>query len=72
MSVETGVGKITAAIESGRRAAASIDYGPVKSLSTISLEQGKVISDTNNIPSDSSIFLFGLDKWGSTNKKVSS
>lgn len=72
MPVETNIGKITSAIEAGRRAAASIDYGPIKSLNTISLEQGKIISDANNIPSDANIFLFGIDKWGNTSKKSTS
>ena len=72
MSSEIDISKIVAAIEAGRRAAASVDYGPIKSSETSYMEQGRLLSDLNNIPSDNSLFLFGSHSWGNVNKKVSS
>ncbi len=70
MAVQTNIGKIGAAIESGRRAAASIDYGPIKGLNTIASEQGIIVGDWQFSPSDSTIFLFGFDTWAIPNKMV--
>lgn len=72
MSVEVDIGKIVAAIEAGRRAAASIDYGPAKSSEILYIEQGRLVSDLNNISSDNSLFLFGSHSWGDTSKKATS
>lgn len=72
MAVNSHIGQIASAIEAGRRAAASIDYGPIKDLSTINSINLRNIGDFHNNEAPSDLFLFGLDKWGSTNKKVSS
>lgn len=70
MAVDNHIEKIYSAIEAGRRAAASIDYGPIRTLDTISTEQNRFIADWQTVPDDPTIFLFGLDKWGDPTRKV--
>ena len=70
MSVQTNVGKITTAIEQGRRAYASIDFGPIKSADIISAEQEGIIADWQNTPDDPNLFLFGIHTWADPSRKV--
>lgn len=70
MAVNAHIGQIASAIEAGRRAAASVDYGPINDLATINSTNLRNIGDFHNNEAPSDLFLFGLDKWGGTNKKV--
>lgn len=72
MPVNANVGKISSAIADGKRAAASIDYGPIRDLSTINTINNREIGDFHNNSNPSDLFLFGLHDWGDTSKKVSS
>jgi hypothetical protein len=70
MAVNAHIGQIASAIEAGRRAAASVDYGPIKDLSTINTINLRNIGDFQNNAAPSDLFLFGSHKWGDTSKKV--
>ena len=71
MSVKTNVGQIAAAIESGKRAAASIDYGPIKDLSTIDFINRRVIGDWQNLSVPDNSIVWGTSVCGDSNEKVS-
>ena len=70
MAVRTNIGKVGAAIEAGRRAAESIDHGPISLLSTVHANQNRFIADWHNVPTDNSIFIWNAHVWGSTTQKV--
>jgi len=70
MPVQSNIGKVAAAIEAGKRAAASIDIGPVQTLDVVQWNQTKFISDWQNDPMDSSIFVWGVDTWALPSLKV--
>lgn len=71
MPLQTDIGKVAAAIESGRRAASSVDYGPIRTLDVIKSDQlNRFPADWHLMPDNPNIFLFGLDKWGDEDQRV--
>ena len=70
MSVKTNIGKISAAIESGKRAAASIDYGPITDLAAIGAINNRFIGDWQNPTGDEDVFIFGVHNWADPRVKV--
>ena len=70
MTVRTNVGQIASAIEAGRRAAASIDYGPIRDIPTISSINNRNVGDFGNAPTNPNAFIFGISKWGDTTLRV--
>jgi len=70
MPVKTHIGQISSAIEAGKRAAASIDYGPIQTLDVIHSDQIRFISDWQNDSMDPTIFIFGVHKWALPSLKV--
>jgi len=67
MAVNSNIGKITAAIEAGRRAFASIDFGPSI---PVNIRENKELFSDFQFNSDQGLFLFGVDKWGDSKLKV--
>lgn len=64
------VGQIASAIEAGKRAAANVDYGPIRDLASIDVSNNKCIADWQNAPGDKDTFIFGVHKWADTRLKV--
>jgi hypothetical protein len=70
MTVRINVGRLGAAIEAGKRASESIDYGPTNQLATVHYNQNRFIADWHNVDTDADLFIWNIDTWGSTTKKV--
>jgi hypothetical protein len=70
MAVNSNIGKVSAAIEAGRRAAAAIDYGPSQDMATQVYNLNKTMGDWQNNNDNPDLFLFGLDKWADPSRKV--
>ena len=68
MAVRTNLGKITAAIQEGRRAFDRVDFGP-EIPSYITDTEG-TISDWGAQTINSNIFIAGVHNWGDTTLRV--
>ena len=68
MPVRTDIGKISSAIEAGRKAASMIDYGPT--VSSVVSDNRVYYGDFHFEDLNEDIFVFGFHKWGDSTKKV--
>ena len=68
MAIRGNIGKISAAIEEGRKAFQNVDFGPVIPDAITSIED--TISDWQAQVIDPSIFVFGVHKWAYPTLKV--
>lgn len=68
MSVKTNIGKISAAIEAGRRAYDAIDKGPV--VSSHVLDTKELFADWQLIDAPNDAFIAGVHNWADPSKKV--
>lgn len=71
MILRTNVGKVAAAIESGKRAAQAIDYGPINTLSSTSAKQSRIIADWHEVNNDAGLFIWGISDWQDNTLRVS-
>lgn len=70
MAVRLNIGKITNAIQEGRRAYSNIDFGPeIPSSISIPNEDG-IVSDFGIQQTNPDIFIAGISKWARPNLKV--
>jgi len=68
MAVRTNIGKITAAIQEGRRAFNTVDFGPVIPSSIQNTEYA--VADWGVDAVDPNIFIAGVHKWATPNLRV--
>ncbi len=64
------VGQIASAIESGKRAAASIDHGPILDSASVNITNNRFVADWQNSNGDKDTFIFGVHKWADQTLKV--
>jgi hypothetical protein len=68
MAVRTNLGKIKSAIQEGRRAFSTIDFGP-EIPSVITYEE-RAVSDWGAQIIDPNLFVAGVHNWGDTTLRV--
>jgi len=69
--IRSDLGKIGAALQAGRNAAANIDFGPIKSLEVINNQNNKPIADWHNEAPVTGQFIMGVSAWGSLTDRMS-
>ena len=70
MALRGNIGKITAAIQEGRRAFESIDFGPQISTSMESIGRENLSGDWQSQVIDSDIFIVGIHTWAHPTYRV--
>ena len=70
MAIRGNIGKIASAIQEGRRAFESIDFGPDLPHAIESIDRGTISSDWQSQVIDPDIFIMGIHTWAHPTYRV--